>query len=197
MASNQKICPWAGDDPLYVNYHNDEWGVPVSDDRRFFEKLILEGFQAGLSWITILRKRENFRKAFDGFDPEKIARYTDKKIDRLLLNEGIIRHRGKIEAARNNARAYLDLQERITLSNFLWDFIDGRPITNKFKSMSDVPGQTPISTEISKALKKEGFKFVGPTTVYAFMQSMGFVNDHLVSCHRHSECATLAKKFKP
>ena len=196
MKSTSKICPWAGDDPLYVDYHNEEWGVPTSDNQRLFEKIVLEGFQAGLSWITILRKRENFRKAFDGFDPEKIAKYTDKKIERLLLNEGIIRHRGKIEATRHNARAYLELQERTNLNSFLWDFLDGKPIVNAPKSMDDVPPQTPLSTKISKALKAEGFKFVGPTTVYAFMQSMGFVNDHLVSCPRYKECGTLAKKFK-
>jgi len=197
MTTKNKICPWAGEDPLYVKYHNEEWGVPQYDDRLFFEKLLLEGFQAGLSWITILRKRENFRKAFDGFDPQKLARYSDAKIDKLMLNEGIIRHRGKIESTRHNARAYLALREKTTLSDFLWNFMDGSPVENKFKTSADIPPQTPVSLEISKALKKEGFKFVGPTTVYAFMQSMGFVNDHLVSCIRHKECAKLAKNFKP
>ena len=196
MTQTSKICPWAGDDLLYVNYHNEEWGVPTSDDQKLFEKIILEGFQAGLSWITILRKRQNFRKAFDDFAPEKVANYSDKKINTLLLNEGIIRHRGKIEATRHNARAYLNLNERTNLHTFLWDFLDGQPIKNNFKTMNNVPPQTPLSAQISKALKAEGFKFVGPTTVYAFMQSMGFVNDHLVSCPRHKECGKLAKKFK-
>ena len=201
MTANSKIfpgiCPWAGDDPLYIKYHNTEWGMPVSDDRPLFEKLILEGFQAGLSWITILRKRENFRVAFDRFDPKKIARYSDRKVEKLMLDSTIVRNRAKIEATRHNARALLELQEKITLAAFLWDFLDGKPIHNNFKTMIEVPPQTPLSLKLSNALKSQGFKFVGPTTVYAFMQSMGFVNDHLVSCSRHKDCAKLAKTFQP
>ncbi len=195
MTEKNARCPWTGDDPLYVEYHDNEWGVPNADDRTLFEKLVLEGFQAGLSWITILRKRENFRDAFDNFDAEKIAAYTDSKLNRLMLNEGIIRNRAKIEATRTNARAFLKLSERINFSHFLWDFMDGRPSENRFRTMSEVPANTPVSIKISKALKSEGFKFVGPTTVYAFMQSMGFVNDHLIGCKRHGECAKIATQF--
>lgn len=197
MTKKATRCPWAGDDPLYIDYHDREWGVLNTDDRDLFEKLSLEGFQAGLSWITILRKRRNFRTAFANFDPEKIARFTDKKIDRLMQDAGIVRHRGKIEAARSNARAYLKLAESRSLSDYLWDFLDGRPIENKFRTMKDLPAKTPLSIKISKSLKSDGFKFVGPTTVYAFMQSMGFVNDHLVTCKRHKECARIARKFSP
>jgi len=196
MTGITKICPWAGEDPLYVKYHDEEWGVPNSDDRDLFEKLILEGFQAGLSWITILRKRNNFRKAFDNFDAEKISRYTDRNVERLMNHQGIVRNRAKIDATRNNARAYLKLKEEMGLGEYLWNFLDGRPVVNRFKTMSDIPPKTPLSANISKSLKSRGFRFVGPTTVYAFMQAMGFVNDHLVTCRRHSECAKLAKSFK-
>jgi DNA-3-methyladenine glycosylase I len=191
-------CTWPGlDDPLYRHYHDTEWGVPVADDRKLFEKLVLEGFQSGLSWLIILRKRDTFRRAFHGFDPARIARYGDKDIARLLADPGIVRNRLKVEATIDNARAYLALAEAQGLSSFLWNFMDGRPQINRFKGHGDVPPSTENSTRISKALKKQGFRFVGPTTVYAFMQSMGFVNDHLVGCHRHAACATLQKSFKP
>jgi len=196
MSGENGRCPWAGTEPIYVAYHDEEWGVPNADDRALFEKLILEGFQAGLSWITILRKRERFREVFDNFDPGKIARYDEKKIASLLADPGIIRHRGKIEAAISNARACLDLQERTTLAAFLWDFVDGKPLQNKPLGMTDIPAQTETSTAMSKALKKQGFRFCGPTTLYAFMQSMGLVNDHLVTCPRHAPCAAMAKSFQ-
>ena len=189
-------CTWAGDDPLYVHYHDTEWGVPQTDDRALFEKLILEGFQAGLSWITILRKREHFREAFDGFEPERIAKYNDKKIAALMADEGIVRNRLKIEATIDNARAYLKLRERQSLSHLIWDLAGGRPQQNDFAGMGDVPPQTPASKTISKTLKSQGFRFVGPTTVYAFMQSMGMVNDHFVTCPQHRICAAHAAKFK-
>lgn len=188
-------CPWAGTEPIYIAYHDDEWGVPNTDDRALFEKLILEGFQAGLSWITVLKKRARFREVFDNFEPEKIALYDDRKIDLLLSDAGIIRHRGKIEAAISNARAYLELRERTSLAAFIWDFVDGQPVQNDIRSMADIPAQTPVSANIAKALKSNGFRFCGPTTIYAFMQSMGLVNDHLVSCPRHGDCAALARKF--
>lgn len=190
-------CPWAGTEPIYVAYHDEEWGVPNADDRALFEKLILEGFQAGLSWITILKKRERFREVFDNFDPEKVARYDERKIAELLADPGIIRHRGKIEAAISNARACLDLQQQTSLAAFLWDFVDGRPVQNARAGMTDIPAQTDISAAMSKALKKQGFRFCGPTTLYAFMQSMGLVNDHLVTCPRHDPCAAMAQSFTP
>lgn len=181
-------CPWPGEDPLYVDYHDTEWGVPERDDEALFAKLILDGFQAGLSWITILRKRENFLKAFDGFNPETLARYGDEDVARLLGDAGIIRSRAKIEASIGNAKAYLSLRERgIGFSQFLWDFVDGEPVQNRFASMTEVPTETPVSQKMSKALKKEGFKFCGPVIVYAFMQATGLVNDHLVTCFRHEE----------
>lgn len=185
-------CPWPGEDPLYVDYHDTEWGVPERDDEALFAKLILDGFQAGLSWITILRKRENFLKAFDGFNPETLARYGDKDIDRLLADPGIIRSRTKIEAAIGNARSYLVMREAgRSFSGFLWDFVDGEPVHNRFASMKEVPAETPVSQAMSKALKKEGFKFCGPVIVYAFMQATGLVNDHLVTCFRHDEVKAL------
>ena len=190
-------CTWPGlDDPLYQQYHDTEWGVPCADDRKLFEKLILEGFQSGLSWITILRKRESFRKAFHDFDAERIARYTDKDKARLMADAGIVRNRLKIEATIDNARAFLVMQDKAGLSSFLWSFLDGKPQINHCNGHGDVPPQTELSLKISKALKKEGFRFVGPTTVYAFMQSMGFVNDHLITCHRHAACAKLQKAWK-
>src|SRR4051812_37734830 len=188
-------CPWPGEDPLYVGYHDTEWGVPEYDDRALYEKLILDGFQAGLSWITILRKRDNFRKAFDGFHPETIARYTPKKISALMQDEGIVRNRSKIEGAIASARSWLDIQEKGGgFSNLLWSHLDGRPKVNMFKTTKSVPAETPLSKAMSKDLSSRGFKFVGPTIVYAFMQAVGMVNDHLVSCHRHAECEALAKK---
>ena len=179
-------CPWPKLDPLYVAYHDEEWGVPEFDDRALYEKLVLDGFQAGLSWIIILRKRENFRRAFDGFDPEKIARYTPKKVERLLLDAGIVRNRMKIEGAVLSARAWLDVMEQGPgFSRLLWDFLDGAPKVNAFRSTKQVPAETALSRQISKELSGRGFKFCGPTIVYAFMQAVGMVNDHLVTCHRH------------
>lgn len=195
MSSHQR-CPWAGDDPLYIRYHDEEWGVPHDDSARLFEKLVLEGFQSGLSWITILRKRENFRRAFHGFDAVRIARYGKKDIDRLLADEGIVRNRLKIEATIDNARAYLALSERQSLSHFIWGLLGSKPQINAFRAMTDVPAATESSQRLSKALKAEGFRFVGPTTIYAFMQSCGMVNDHLVTCHRHKPCARLQTGFK-
>lgn len=189
-------CSWAGPQPIYISYHDEEWGVPRDDDRLLLEKIALEGFQSGLSWITILNKRERFREVFDNFDAEKVARYDEKKIKSLLDDAGIIRHRGKIEATINNAKAYLKLRERQSLASFLWDFVDGIPVQNSFKNLEDIPAQTPVSAAIAKALKAEGFRFFGPTTAYAFMQSVGMVNDHLVSCHRYHPCADLARGFE-
>ncbi len=189
-------CPWAGADILYQRYHDEEWGVPHSDDRRLFEKLVLEGFQSGLSWITILRKRENFRRAFDGFAAEKIARYGARDRTRLMSDAGIVRNRLKIEATIDNAKAYLDLRQRTSLAAFLWGFLEDGPIANRARSMSDIPAETDVSRRISKGLKAQGFRFVGPTTVYAFMQSVGMVNDHLVSCPRHAVCARHQRTFK-
>jgi DNA-3-methyladenine glycosylase I len=180
-------CPWPKQDPLYVAYHDREWGVPEYDDRALFEKLILDGFQAGLSWITILRKRENFRKAFDGFDPERIARYRPAKIEKLMQDAGIVRNRAKIEGAVSSARAWLDIMEKGPgFSALLWDHLDGRPKVNHFKTTKQVPAESDLSRKISKDLAARGFKFVGPTIVYAFMQAVGMVNDHLVACHRHA-----------
>jgi DNA-3-methyladenine glycosylase I len=188
-------CPWPKDDPLYVKYHDTEWGVPEYDDRALFEKLILDGFQAGLSWITILRKRDNFRKAFDDFDPEKIARYTPRKVETLMQDAGIVRNRLKIEGTVRSAQSWLDIMDKGGgFSNLLWDHLDGRPKVNTFKTLKGVPAETPLSRAISKDLASRGFKFVGPTIVYAFMQAVGMVNDHLVTCHRHEECAKLGRK---
>ena len=187
-------CPWPGEDPLYMAYHDTEWGVPDYDDRALFEKLILDGFQAGLSWITILRKRDNFRKAFDDFEPAKIVRYSYKKIAALMNDAGIVRNRAKIEGTVNSAKAYLKIMEEgAGFSAFLWDFVDGKPKINTFKTTASVPAATPLSTKISKELVGRGFKFVGPTIVYAFMQATGMVNDHLVACHCHETCSKLKK----
>jgi len=188
-------CPWPGIDPLYVAYHDTDWGVPEYDDRALFEKLILDGFQAGLSWITILRKRENFRASFDGFDAEKIVRYPPQKIESLVQDAGIIRHRGKIESTIKSARVYLDIQEKQGFSDYLWDFTDGRVIQNTPRSMADIATETEVSARISKDLKKRGFNFCGPTIVHAFMQAVGMVNDHLVGCFRHEEVKLLERKF--
>ncbi|MBI4276194.1 MAG: DNA-3-methyladenine glycosylase I [Rhizobiales bacterium] len=187
-------CPWPAQDALYVAYHDKEWGVPERDDRALYEKLVLDGFQAGLSWITILRKRENFRAAFDGFDPQKIARYTPKRINALMRDAGIVRNRLKIEGAVHSARAYLAIMETGHFSDFLWDFLDGKPKVNHFRTISQVPAETALSRKMSKELAACGFKFVGPTIVYAFMQAVGMVNDHLVKCHRHAACARLGDK---
>ena len=196
-ATQGERCSWAGPEPIYIAYHDEEWGVPKADDRALFEKLLLEGFQAGLSWITILRKRDRFREVFDGFDPEKVAAYKARKLEALMADPGIVRNRAKIEAAVSNARAYLDLRESRSLAATLWDFVDGAPVQNRFHRMADVPADTPVSRAMAKALKGHGFRFCGPTTVYAFMQSMGMVNDHLVTCLRHDACAKLARAFTP
>ena len=186
-------CTWPGTDPFYVAYHDEEWGVPEWDDRALFEKLCLDGFQAGLSWITILRKRDNFRAAFDDFQPEKIARYGEKRIEKLLTNAGIIRHRGKIEAMVGNARAWLEIMEEDGgFRDFIWRHVDGKPLQNKWRRMADVPAETEMSKTLSKDLKARGFKFCGPTIVYAFAQAVGVVNDHVVGCPRHKACAKLA-----
>ena len=183
-------CPWPGSDPLYVAYHDTEWGVPEYDDRALYEKLILDGFQAGLSWITILRKRDNFRRAFDDFQPDKIARYSDKKIHALMNDAGIVRNRAKIEGAILSARSWLKIQEESDgFSKFLWDFMDGTPKVNAFKTTASVPASTPLSVKMSKELASRGFPFVGPTIVYAFMQATGMVNDHLVTCFCHETCS--------
>ena len=189
-ADGKTRCPWPGEDPFYMAYHDTEWGVPEYDDRALYEKLILDGFQAGLSWITILRKRENFRHAFDDFQPEKIARYNAKKIHALMNDAGIVRNRAKIEGAVNSAKAYLKIMEEGPgFSKFLWDFVDGKPKVNQFKTTASVPASTPLSIKISKELGARGFKFVGPTIVYAFMQATGMVNDHLVTCFCHETCS--------
>lgn len=189
-------CPWAGiDDPIYATYHDEEWGVPHADDRRLFEKLVLEGFQAGLSWITILKKREAFRRAFHDFDAARIARYGEKDIARLMADAGIVRNRLKIEATIDNAKAFLKLTRRQSLASFLWQESGGKPSPVSRTKSGEVPPSSEASTRLSKALKREGFRFVGPTTVYAFMQSTGMVNDHLTSCSRHAACAKLQRAF--
>jgi DNA-3-methyladenine glycosylase I len=186
-------CPWPGVDPFYIAYHDTDWGVPEFDDRALFEKLILDGFQAGLSWITILRKRDHFRKVFDGFEASKIVRYGPEKIEALMADPGIVRNRMKIVGTVQSAGVYLDLMEKGGFSAYLWNFLDGRPIQNSFEAMEDVPAATPLAEKISKDLKKRGFTFCGPTIVYAFMQAVGMVNDHLTGCFRREECAALAK----
>ena len=186
-------CGWAGSEPIYVDYHDTEWGVPERDGRALWEKLVLDGFQAGLSWITILKKRDNFRAAFADFNPEVIASWGETEVLRCLANPGIIRHRGKIEATIGNARAYLAIEEREGFAPFLWNYVDGVALQAERHSLADVPAFTPLSTQISKDLKKAGFRFCGPTIVYAFMQATGMVNDHLVQCPRHRPCAALAK----
>lgn len=187
MTEGQR-CPWCGADPLYVRYHDEEWGVPEYDARALWEKLVLDGFQAGLAWITILRKREAFRAAFDGFDPEMVARYGEEDRARLLGDAGIVRSPAKIDAAVKGARVWLDMRDRgEDFSAWLWGFVDGRPVQNSLRSMADVQAQTPTSVAMSKALRARGFNFVGPVIVYAFMQACGLVNDHLVGCPRHAE----------
>ena len=191
-AAGPERCPWCGSDPLYVAYHDEEWGVPERDSRALFEKLMLDGFQAGLSWITILKKRDAFRRAFDGFDPEAMARYGVAKRAALMQDQGIVRNRLKIEASVDNARAYLAIAEREPFADYLWRFTGGAPVRNTFRSMAEVPAKTPLAEAISKDLQKRGFRFVGPTIVYAFMQACGLVNDHLVGCHRHEPVARLS-----
>ena len=193
-ADGVRRCPWAGVDALYVAYHDEEWGVPEWDDRALFEKLILDGFQAGLSWITILRKREAFRAGFDGFQPHIIVNYDPAKVDTLMADAGIVRNRAKIEATIAMARIYLDLQTRGGFAKHLWSFVDGRPIANKRATTRDVPAESPISQALAKDLRSRGGNFVGPTIIYAFMQAVGMVNDHLVDCHRHAACAELGTK---
>jgi DNA-3-methyladenine glycosylase I len=191
-ADGAQRCPWPNDDPLYITYHDEEWGVPEFDDRALYEKLVLDGFQAGLSWITILRKRENFRRAFDDFSPEKIARYRPNRIARLMLDAGIVRNRAKIEGAVLSARAWIEMMEKGPgFSQFLWDFVDGRPKVNRFTKVAQIPAQTATSRAMSKELARRGFKFCGPTIVYAFMQAVGMVNDHLVTCYRHAACQAI------
>lgn len=180
-------CGWCGNDPLYLSYHDEEWGVPEYDGRALWEKLVLDGFQAGLAWITVLRKREAFRAAFEGFQPEVIAGWGKPEVARLLADPGIIRHRGKIEATIGNARAYLDLGGADAFSDMIWGYVGGQPHVNAFASLSAVPASTPLSERISKDLKKSGFRFVGPTIVYAWMQACGLVNDHLLGCPARRE----------
>lgn len=186
-------CGWCGTDPLYVAYHDTEWGVPEYDPRALWEKLILDGFQAGLSWYTILKKRDNFRSAFASFDPEIVAQWGEKDVERLLDDPGIVRHRGKIEATIGNARGYLEIEEREGFASFLWNHVGGAPIQNQWQSLKDVPAATDESKAMSKNLQKAGFKFVGPTIVYAFMQATGMVNDHLVTCPCYAKVAKLGR----
>jgi len=185
-------CTWPGDDPLYRGYHDREWGVPERDSRALFEKLSLDGFQAGLAWITILRKRDAFREAFAGFDPDVIATWGPDEVETLLQDAGIVRHRGKIEATIGNAKAWQKIEATQGFDRFLWAYVDGVPLQNNWANMSDVPVFTPLSTQISKDLKKAGFRFCGPTIVYAFMQAVGMVNDHVITCPQHARCAGLA-----
>jgi len=194
--SEKKIrCAWPGDDPLYQSYHDTEWGVPEHDSRALYEKLVLDGFQAGLSWITILRKRENFRKAFHDFDPQKIARYGTRDVERLLKNEGIIRSRAKIEAAIRGAKLWLEIEGREPggFRELIWRHVDGRPVQNRFKDKGDIPAQTEMSQSLAKDLKQRGFNFCGPVIVYAFAQAVGMVNDHVTGCFRHADCARLGR----
>lgn len=188
MPTQEQRCPWCGNDPVYTDYHDNEWGVPLHDDRRLFEMLVLEGAQAGLSWITVLKKRDSYRKAFDNFDARKIVRYDEKKVNELLRNEGIIRNRLKINAAIINAKAFLAVQKEYgSFDRYIWQFVGGKPIQNKFKSMKEVPARTPESDAMSKDLLKRGFKFVGSTICYAYMQATGMVNDHLTDCYRYKQ----------
>jgi DNA-3-methyladenine glycosylase I len=186
MSPNVVRCPWAGSDPLYVTYHDEQWGVPTHDDQLLFEMLILEGAQAGLSWITILKKRDNYRRAFSQFDPGRVARYDSRKVSQLLTNEGIVRNRLKIRSAISNAKAFLRVQAEFgSFDRYLWRIVDGRPLENVWTTLSQVPASTPLSDALSKDLKQRGFSFVGSTICYAFMQATGLVDDHLTSCFRH------------
>jgi DNA-3-methyladenine glycosylase I len=193
ISSEPCRCSWCGTDPLYVAYHDEEWGVPEYDGRALFEKLVLDGFQAGLAWITILRKREAFRTAFDRFDPEVIARYDAAKLASLMGNAGIVRNRAKIEGAVASARAYLALGGAEPFSDLIWGFFDGVPLRNRFASHAEIPAATPLSTALSKELKRRGFAFCGPTIVYAFAQACGLINDHVETCFRGDECAGMAR----
>jgi DNA-3-methyladenine glycosylase I len=194
----KKRCEWCGDDPLYVSYHDDEWGVPVHDERRLFEFLVLEGAQAGLSWLTILKKRANYRKAFDGFAVERVARYGRQDITRLLHDPGIVRNRLKIEAAIKNARGVLAIREECgSFDTFLWGCVNGSPIRNTWRRITDIPAETKESERMSKELRKRGFNFVGPTICYAFMQAVGMVNDHIVDCFRYREITKSSPKISP
>jgi DNA-3-methyladenine glycosylase I len=188
-------CAWPGEDKLYCAYHDEEWGVPEYDDRALYEKLVLDGFQAGLSWITILRKRENFRKAFDNFDPEKIARYGKRERARLMKDEGIIRSNAKIDAAISGAQIWLDIMEKEPggFSKLIWKHVDGKPLVNRYREMKEIPAKTEMSEKLSKDLKQRGFKFVGPVIVYAFAQAVGMVNDHVVNCYRYKDVQKLAR----
>ena len=188
-------CPWGQQPAIYVAYHDSEWGVPLHDDRRLFEFLTLETFQAGLSWLTVLKKRERFREVFADFDPRRVARFGQREIERLLGDAGIIRNRAKIEAAIANARAFLEVQQQQgSFERYIWGFVDGRPRVNRWKTMAQVPAEPPLAHLLSKDLKSRGFRFVGPTVIYAHMQATGMVNDHLVCCFRHRECAALAEQ---
>jgi DNA-3-methyladenine glycosylase I len=188
MKGGKTRCTWPGTDPLYIAYHDEEWGVPLHDDRRLFEMLVLEGAQAGLSWITILRKRERYRRVFGGFDPRKVARYDKKKIEALLLDPGIVRNRAKVEGTVRSARAFLEVvREHGTFDRYIWKFVGGKPLRNRRKGMGDVPAETAESQAMSKDLRKRGFTFVGPTICYAFMQATGMVNDHLAACFRYRQ----------
>jgi DNA-3-methyladenine glycosylase I len=190
-------CEWSGNDPLYIAYHDDEWGVPANDDRHLFEMLVLEGAQAGLSWLTILKKRENYRKAFHSFDPEIVAAYSERDIKRLLADSGIVRNRLKIESAIKNARGVLKIKEEYgTLAAFIWKYVDGTPRQNNWKSISEIPARTDQSDAMSKDLKRRGFNFVGSTICYAFMQAVGMVNDHIVGCYRYAEVKKMASQFR-
>jgi DNA-3-methyladenine glycosylase I len=195
--NDTKRCAWAGNDPLYQAYHDREWGVPVHDDRTLFEFLVLEGAQAGLSWITILRKRDNYRRAFDNFDPEKVARYTDRKIASLLAEPGIVRNRLKIASALTNARAFLKVQREFgSFDRYMWRFVEGQPIQNARKTLKDIPATTKESDAMSRDLRQRGFRFVGSTICYAHMQAVGMVNDHVVDCFRHREIKALSSSSR-
>jgi len=195
MQKSLQRCQWPGEDELYVAYHDDEWGVPEYDDRALYEKLMLDGFQAGLSWITILRKRENFRKAFEGFSPEKVARYGKRERARLMKDAGIIRSNAKIDAAITGAQLWLDIMEKEPggFSELIWKYVDGKPQNNRFREIKDIPAKSEMSEKLSKDLKQRGFKFVGPVIVYAFAQAVGMVNDHVVNCYRHKQVQALGR----
>ncbi len=186
-------CEWVGKEPIYIKYHDEEWGVPEHDPRALWEKLVLEGFQAGLSWITILRKREGFRAAFADFDPHKVAEFTEADVERLLQDEGIVRHRGKINATIKGARVWQEIEADIGFDKYIWDFVDGKPIQNAWTSLKEVPASTDLSAHMSKTLKKRGFNFCGPTITYAFMQAVGMVNDHTVDCHRYEAIKAMGR----
>jgi DNA-3-methyladenine glycosylase I len=193
--ASRRRCEWAGNDPLYHAYHDQEWGVPLHDDRMLFEFLCLEGAQAGLSWLTILKKRDNYRKAFAAFDPQSVARFDRRRIERLLQDPGIVRNRLKVESAVDNARAFLRVQREFgSFDAWIWDFVDGVPLQNRWRRMSELPAQTPLSQSISKELRQRGFRFVGPTIVYAHMQATGMVNDHIVGCFRHEPVRRLGRR---